>query len=644
MELREEIREALKVLPEKPGVYLMHNELDHVIYVGKAINLKNRVRSYFQRNANHTKKILRMVREVSYFETIITANEMEAFLLECNLIKQYRPHYNSMLKDDKGYPYLRIDLTLPYPVVTQEHQLKQDGARYFGPYLGSIAKNTLQVIRRVFPIRTCKRDIRGNDGSPCLEYHIKRCPGPCVDAISREEYGKTIQDIILFLEGKHDELTKSLQSKMEEASENLEFEKAVLLRDQWQAVSRLQEKQRVSATKLGNRDVIAMVKGYQSIQIQIFFMRSGRVIGRDTYSFDEEEDQSRSEVLSNFIQQYYSQVLVIPPEILIQEQLEDAELLQEWLSQRSGHKVELKTPQRGEKRDLIELVANNALQSLGRSHTRRLNNKDEAQAALQELKKALGLEQMPVRMEAFDISNTQGNLSVASMVVFRMGIPDKKSYRRFQIKTVEGPNDFASMAEVIQRRFRRGLEEQAQIEAGTLLASKAKFAEMPNLVLIDGGKGQLSSAREMMKAVGVGHLPTIGLAKQFELVYMEDRDEPIVLPARSRSLFLLQRIRDEAHRFAITYHRNRRSSESLRSRLEQIPGIGVLRTKALLKAFTSLEEMSVASLQDLADVPGMNTRAAEEVLRFLHQEDFQQELKLQVAEDHEPYTVKEAGR
>ena len=632
MELREEIREALKLLPDKPGVYLMHNELDTVIYVGKAISLKNRVRSYFQKNATHTKKIRRMVREIAYFETIITANEMEALILECNLIKQYRPYYNSMLKDDKGFPYLKVDLAAPYPTVTIERQLKQDGSRYFGPYIGNIANNTLQVIRRVFPIRTCKRDIRGNDGSPCLEYHIKRCPGPCVGAISQEEYAKTVQDILLFLDGKHDELTQNLQTKMEEAAENLEFEKASLLRDQWQAVSRLQDKQRVSGTKLGNRDVIAMAQGFNSIQIQIFFMRGGRVIGRDTYSLEEEDDQSRSEILSNFIRQYYSQVLIVPPEILVQEQLEDAPLLEEWLSQRSGHKVELKTPQRGEKRDLIELVANNALQSLGRSHTRRLNNKEEAQLALQELKQALGMSSMPVRMEAFDISNTQGSLSVASMVVFQMGIPDKNSYRRFKIKTVEGANDFASMAEVLRRRFQRALEQHP------------KFSVLPDLVLIDGGKGQLGAAREIMKELGFGHIPTIGLAKQFELVYMEDREEPIVLPPRSRSLFLLQRIRDEAHRFAITYHRNLRSSAALRSQLEQVPGIGILRTKALLKAFSSFEQMSVATLEELADVPGMNARAAEEVFRFLHQNEIQDQLRLKVAEESDPYQTKPDGR
>ena len=632
MELREEIREALKLLPDKPGVYLMHNELDTVIYVGKAISLKNRVRSYFQKNATHTKKIRRMVREVAYFETIITANEMEALILECNLIKQYRPYYNSMLKDDKGFPYLKVDLAAPYPTVTIERQLKQDGSRYFGPYIGNIANNTLQVIRRVFPIRTCKRDIRGNDGSPCLEYHIKRCPGPCVGAISQEEYAKTIQDILLFLDGKHDELTHNLQMKMEEAAENLEFEKASLLRDQWQAVSRLQDKQRVSGTKLGNRDVIAMAQGFNSIQIQIFFMRGGRVIGRDTYSLEEEDDQSRGEILSNFIRQYYSQVLIVPPEILVQEQLEDAPLLEEWLSQRSGHKVELKTPQRGEKRDLIELVANNALQSLGRSHTRRLNNKEEAQLALQELKQALGMSSMPVRMEAFDISNTQGTLSVASMVVFQMGIPDKNSYRRFKIKTVEGANDFASMAEVLRRRFQRALEQHP------------KFSVLPDLVLIDGGKGQLGAAREIMKELGFGHIPTIGLAKQFELVYMEDREEPIVLPPRSRPLFLLQRIRDEAHRFAITYHRNLRSSAALRSQLEQVAGIGILRTKALLKAFSSFEQMSVATLEELADVPGMNARAAEEVFRFLHQNEIQDQLRLKVAEESDPYQTKPDGR
>lgn len=598
----------------------MYNELNDVIYVGKAINLKNRVRSYFQKSAAHTKKIRRMVREACRFEIIITDNEMEAFILECNLIKEYRPHYNSLLKDDKAYPYLKVHTEIPFPVITIERRLKEDGGRYFGPYLGSIANHTLQVIRRVFMLRTCKRDIQGNDGSPCLEYHIKRCPGPCVGAISKEEYGKTVQDVILFLEGKHDELIRNLQRKMEEASEALEYEKALLLRDQWQAVSKLQDKQRVSGTKLGDRDIIAMAQGFNSVQIQIFFMRGGRVIGRDTYSFDEDEERRREEILSDFIRQYYSQVPVIPKEILVQEQPAEAQILEAWLNQVSGHKVELKTPQRGQKRDLIELVADNALISLGRSHTRRLNNKDEAQKAMQELKAALGLNQMPVRIEAYDISNTQGELSVGSMVVFTMGVPDKKSYRRFRIKTVSGPDDYASMTEVLERRFQRALSEQEKLNEGQLTSEKAKFSVLPDLVLIDGGKGQLSSARKVMIDLGFAQIPTFGLAEQHELLFAPGKAEAIVLPRRSRALFLLQRVRDEAHRFALSYHTKLRSSQTLRSDLEKIPGIGVKRTRELLKAFSSIEDMGSASMQELADVPGMNARAAEEVFKFLQTE------------------------
>lgn len=619
MKLKEDLQENLELLSDKPGVYLMYNAEGSVIYVGKALALKNRVRSYFRESNPHTRKIQRMVHEVDHFETIVTASELEALILECNLIKQYHPHYNSLLKDDKAYPYLRIDVREPYPRVTFEHQLKPDGARYFGPYLGGIASHTLQVIRKVFPLRTCKKEISGNEAAPCLNYHIKHCSGPCIGAISQDDYAMIVRDVILFLEGKHEELLQTLQKKMETAAENLQFEKAAQLRDQWQAVQRLQEKQRVSGANLGDRDVIAMAQAYNTTQIQIFYMRSGRIIGRDTYSLTDTEEQSRSEILSNFIRQYYSQIEIVPREILVQEQLEDVALLQEWLSQCSGRKVEIKTPQRGDKRDLVELVASNALQTLGRNHSKRLNNKEEAQAALQELKKALSMPEMPVRIEAFDISNTQGTLSVASMVVFSMGIPENKSYRRFKIKTVEGPNDFASMAEVIRRRFTRAIEERQQIEAGKLTAEKAKFAVMPDLILIDGGKGQLGAARAIMHELGFAFIATIGLAKQFELVFVEGRDLPIELPQNSRSLFLLQRIRDEAHRFAITYHRNLRGTDALRSQLEQIPGIGVARTRALLKKFDSLEKLALASLQELADTPGMNVKAAEEVSGYLRQ-------------------------
>ncbi|MCE5196677.1 MAG: excinuclease ABC subunit UvrC [Negativicutes bacterium] len=619
MKAKEDLQENLALLSDKPGVYLMYNAAGSVIYVGKAVSLKNRVRSYFSAGNPHSRKIQRMVNEVDHFETIVTASELEALILECNLIKQYHPYYNSLLKDDKGYPYLRIDVREPFPRLTFEHQFKQDGARYFGPYLSGTASHTLQVIRKVFPLRTCNKQISGSDTAPCLNYQIKHCCGPCIGAISQADYGLIVQDVLLFLEGKHEELAQTLQAKMETAAENLQFEKAAQLRDQWQAVQRLQEKQRVSGAHLGDRDVIAMAQAYHTSQIQIFYMRSGRIIGRDTYSLDDTAGQSRSEILSDFIRQYYSQVEIVPREILVQEQLADAALLQEWLSQSSGRKVEIKTPQRGEKRDLVELVASNALQTLGRNHSRRLHNKEEAQIALQELKKALSLPEMPLRIEAYDISNTQGTFSVASMVVFSMGIPDNKAYRRFRIKTVDGPNDFASMAEVIRRRFSRAVAERQQIAAGSLSTEKAKFAVLPDLILIDGGKGQLGAARAILHELGFAAIATIGLAKQFELIYQEGRDLPIELPPNSRSLFLLQRIRDEAHRFAITYHRNLRGTDALRSQLEQIPGIGVVRTRALLKKFDSLEKLALASLQELADTPGMNVKAAEQVAGYLRQ-------------------------
>lgn len=610
------IKEKLKLLPDKPGVYLMRDEAGEIIYVGKASSLKNRVRSYFRSSLSDAPKVQAMVRHIADLEWIITDSEVEALILECNLIKKHRPKYNIRLADDKHYPYLKLTTNEDYPRIVVTRSIKKDGARYFGPYTRSGAMNeTLRLLRKIFPLRTCSNETLARQTRPCLNAHIKRCLGPCTGKVSKENYRELTRQVILFLEGKQEDLVKALEERMKQAAENLEFEKAAELRDQIQSIHQVMAKQKIISADLEDQDVIAMARGQGETCMQIFFIREGKLNGREHFFMQGTDDMSRQEIMTAFVKQYYSNAVEYPKEILLQEEVEDRELIEEWLSAQKGRKVNLRVPKRGEKLKLVEMVAKNALMSLEEEELTRRKKQMMTKEAVLELQRELQLPKPPFRMECYDISNIQGTNSVGSMVVFENGEPKTGDYRRFQIKTVQGPNDFASMQEVLTRRFKRAQEELNELEQGGNV--KAKFSNLPDLVIIDGGKGQLSAAREAMKALGVGYIPTFGLAKEEELLFREGDPEPIVLPRNSPALYLVQRIRDEAHRFAVSYHRLLREKRAYRSVLDEIPGIGPKRKKELLKAFGSIKRIREATLEELAQVEGMNQAAAAAVLDHL---------------------------
>ncbi|WP_066633541.1 excinuclease ABC subunit UvrC [Desulfolucanica intricata] len=617
------VTEKLQYLPARPGVYLFRDMAGEIIYVGKAVSLKNRVRSYFQSGANLTPKVRAMVPKIADLEYIVTDSEVEALILESNLIKEHRPRYNVSLKDDKSYPYLKVTLNEDFPRVFITRRVLKDGARYFGPYtrVGAVHE-TMRLLKKLFPFRTCKQKEPPNRDRPCLNQHIKRCLGPCCGLVSKEEYKKAIDEICLFLEGRQDELVKSLKKRMEEAAEALEFERAAELRDQLQAVETIVEKQKIISSGREDQDVVALARGISETCVMVFFIRGGKIIGREHFLLRGTEDSGRAEVITAFIKQYYNQAEFIPREILLPEIVEEeAGVISQWLSEKKEARVYLRVPRRGEKRRLVEMVEKNALLLLDQIEQERQARKDDLQAALGELARALGLKKPPYRLECYDISNTQGTESVASMVVFEEGKPRKDQYRKFKIKTVEGPNDFASMQEVIERRFKRGKEERELINTGQLSTKDAKFHRLPDLVIIDGGKGQLSAAREVMHGLGFSYIPTFGLAKQEELLFKEGEKDPVVLPRDSRALYLVQRLRDEAHRFAITYHRQLRTKRNLKSLLDEIEGIGPKRRRELLKAFSGLEEIGKAGLDELAAVEGMNKKAAEAVYEYFHKKE-----------------------
>ncbi|MDS1030621.1 excinuclease ABC subunit UvrC [Bacillota bacterium LX-D] len=610
------IEEKLKLLPEKPGVYLMKNEDGEIIYVGKALSLKNRVRSYFRKNLDAGPKVEAMVKRIADLEWIITDSEVEALILECNLIKKHRPKYNIRLADDKHYPYLKLTMQEDFPRLIITRSIQKDGAKYFGPYTRTGAMHEiLKLSRKIFPLRTCSNSTFERQSRPCLNAHIKRCLAPCTGQVSKDQYRETAKAASLFLEGKQEDLVKSLQEKMLAAAENLEFEKAAAIRDQLQAIHQAIAKQKIISPEQENQDVIAMARGRGESCLQIFFVREGKLIGREHFMLNGTDGMSRTEVMTAFLKQYYSSAPEIPKEIILQEEVEDEELIATWLSDQRGQKVYLKVPKRGEKLKLVEMVAKNALMSLEEEELTRRRKDMMTKEAVLELQKELYLAKPPFRIECYDISNTQGTNSVGSMVVFENGEPKNSDYRRFQIKTVEGPNDFASMQEVLTRRFKRAL---AEIEAGE---EQGKFSRLPDLIIIDGGKGQLGAAREVMKNLGVSDIPTFGLAKEEELLFSEGRPEPIFLPRNSSALYLVQRIRDEAHRFAISYHRQLRSKRAYQSILNEIPGIGAKRKKALLKYFGSIKKIKEATLEELAQVEGMNYQAAEAVLEYLGKQE-----------------------
>ena len=617
----EHIKEKLKNLPDHPGVYIMKDDTGSVIYVGKAVSLRNRVRQYFQSSRNHSPKIRALVKQIRDFEYILTDSELEALILECNLIKKHRPKYNVMLKDDKSYPYIKITTEEEYPRVIVTRRVKKSDGKYFGPYTNVKAvRETVELLRKIFPIRSCNRNVKQGvkEGRPCLYYHINQCLGPCQGNVDREEYGSMIKQVSKFLEGKHGDLLQELRLKMDEAANNLEFEKAARLRDRIAAVEQILERQKiVNTTTVEDMDVIAFAAGADNTVAQVFFIRISSLIGAQQLVIEDTQGTELNEIISSFIKQFYLMSQYIPKTILIQDDIEDADVIVKWLSDKRGNRVYLHVPKRGEKKKLLEMAARNADEALQNISENIKREEARTKGAVKELADYLGLNQLPDRIEAFDISNIQGTDSVASMVVFEEGKPKNRDYRRFKIKSVKGPDDFASMAEVLERRFRRGLEERRELTEQGKSVDDGKFSRIPDLVLIDGGKGQLNIAVEVIRGLGLNDITVISLAERFEEVYVEGQDEPVNIPKHSAALHLLQRIRDEAHRFALNYHRSLRKKSSLHSVLEEIPGIGEKRRKTLIKHFGTIEAIKNASLEELASVEGMNRRAAQKVLEYL---------------------------
>jgi len=605
-----DIKERLNSIPTQPGVYLMKGEASEVLYVGKAVNLRARIRSYFQDSATHSLKVQRLLWSIADLEFIVTASELEALILECNLIKRHQPPYNVRFKDDKRYPYIKITWREEFPRVQVVRRLRRDGARYFGPYTSSAAmRQTLELLRRIFPYVTCKRDITGTDDRACLYYHIERCMGPCIGAVSREEYRDMMKQICLFLEGKGEEIIASLKLRMESAAQDLEFERAAKLRDQIQAVEKVLSLQRVISTTIADQDVVAFARDDGETCVQVFFVRAGKLIGREYFLMDGANDAEAQEILASFLKQFYNDAAYVPPEILLPADIEEARIIERWLRDKRGTKVALKVPRQGLKRDLVQMVAENATQTLTHLMAKEQIEKERILAALTDLQTQIGLETLPLRIEAYDISNIQGVAATGSMVVFVEGVPRKRHYRRFKIRTVKGPDDYAMMQEVLRRRFRKAVITEETTED--------TWANLPDLIIIDGGKGQLNAGLEVLTEFGLDEVPIVALAKAREEVFKPGEPNPLVLPLDSAGLQLMQRLRDEAHRFAVSYHQRLRGRRSLASTLEEIPGIGPKRRRALLKRFGSVEAISNASLEELAAVKGMNRSVARKVQDLL---------------------------
>jgi excinuclease ABC subunit C len=606
MEISDHLQGILDTLPTKPGCYLMKNADGKIIYVGKAINLRNRVRSYFHNDSSHDNKTRRLVREIADIEWIVVGSELEALILEMNLIKRHRPRFNVRLKDDKRYPYIKIHWADPFPKVTVTRQMKDDGSRYFGPYTSVWAVHqTLDVLRRIFPYLTCDRDITGNDTRACLYYDIKLCTAPCIGAVNQAEYRQMISDLQDFLNGQSEPIVKRLEKEMAKASEELRFEKAAAVRDQLKAIQTIVERQKiVFNTDYLDSDVIAMARSDGEACVQIFFIRNGKLIGREYFILEGTEETSDTEVMEQFVMQFYTEAANVPEQVMLPEEIEEARIISQWLrSRRGGKKVEIFVPREGQPHELVEMAAENATETLSALREQWQADTHKQEQALAELQGSLKLSEPPNRIECYDISNTQGTATVGSMVVFEQGVPSKKLYRRFNVKSVPGaPDDFASMEEVLTRRFRRWQSGQ---ETAATPGSKpdASFSFLPDLVIIDGGKGQLGRAVKVLENFKLADkVPVVGLAKQEEEIFFPNRSKPLLLPRHSQGLYLVQRIRDEAHRFAITAHRNRRSKQGLASQLDAIPGIGPTRRKTLLKHFGSIDKIREASIDELTTI------------------------------------------
>ena len=611
----------IKNLPDKPGVYLMKNSLGEVIYVGKAKVLKNRVKSYFQKSKNHSEKVKVMVKNIAEFEYIVTDSEMEALILECNLIKKYSPKYNILLKDDKFYPFIKITVNDDYPRVFVTRRFAKDGSKYFGPYTnGSAVYETLDLIYKIFPLRNCKLVIKENGEKvrPCLNYHIKKCLGPCGGHISKEEYGKMINDIIDILSGKETYITKMLKSDMEKAAEELEFEKAASLRDKILSINAIAEKQKIFKTMEGDEDFINIEQDEKDSCIQVFFSRDGKVIGREHFIFENTANESIGEIIEDFIGSFYGGTAKIPKTIYV-PQIDNFDLMEEYLTIKRGAKVWIKVPQKGQKKEMLEMVKNNARITLEKFKDKYLKDKEINRISLLELQDLLELEECPQRIEAYDISNIQGVDSVGTMIVFEEGRAKNSDYRRFKIKTVKGANDYDSMREILTRRFNHGLDEIKAIQQRDLKLSAGKFSTFPDLIMMDGGKGQVNVALEVLQSLNID-IPVCGLVKDDKhqtrgIIY---NNNELIINKGSNLMQLIRRIQDEVHRFAITYHRSLRDKRTLHSGLDDIPYVGEMRRRTLLVKFGSIDNIKKASMQELLETQSIDKKSAESIYNYFN--------------------------
>ncbi len=615
-----DFQHQLKILPDKPGVYIMKNSLGEVIYVGKAKVLKNRVRQYFQNSKNHSEKVRAMVKNIAEFEYIVTDSEMEALILECNLIKKYSPRYNIALKDDKFYPFIKITTNEDFPRVYVTRNFAKDGNRYFGPYTnGTAVYEVMGLIKKLFPLRTCKKAIveGGEPTRACLNYHINLCKAPCAGYISKAEYWEMIDEIINILNGTDTSIIKKLKLEMEKAAEELEFEKAAKIRDRILAIELISEKQKMFTVKEGDEDFIDLYTDEKDGCAQVFFVREGKVTGREHFMIENIGDDPVKEVISSFIASFYGGTAQIPKTIYVPEEIEDQELIEKFLTEKRGSKVWIKVPKKGDKKNLLDMVRNNAKIMLDQFKEKMVEEKELNKSALTELADVLGLDSLPVRIEAYDISNIQGVDSVGTMVVFENGKAKNSDYRRFKIKSVKGPNDYESMREILSRRFSHGLEEVNKIKERNLEYSKGKFCIFPDLIMMDGGKGQVNIALEVLKDFGI-EIPVCGLVKDDKhrtrgIIF---NNEEILIRRGSGLMNLITRVQDEVHRYAITYHRSLRDKRTLHSILEDIPRIGEKRRRNLLMKFGSIDNIKKASMEELLDTPGIDKRAAESIKQY----------------------------
>ena len=615
------IQEELRKLPDQPGVYIMHDSRDVIIYIGKAVSLRKRVHQYFQPSHDEGIKKAQMVKQIARFEYIITDSELEALVLECNLIKEHRPKYNTMLRDDKTYPYIRVTLGEDFPRVLFSRQQKKDKSRYFGPYTSAGAvKDTIEMINKLYQLRTCNRNLPKDTGKerPCLNYHIHQCDAPCQAYISKEAYKEKVDAALEFLNGNYTGIIKSLEEKMQQASEDLEFEKAIEYRELLSSVKQIAQKQKITHTNGEDKDIVALAKDDNDAVVQVFFIRGGKLIGRDHFYMRIGTEDTRTQIITTFIKQFYSGTPFIPREVILPQDIEEKDVLENWLTERRGGKVYIRVPQKGVKEKLVELAQKNARLVLNQDKEKMRREEGRTIGAVKEIEKLLGMHDI-VRMEAYDISNINGFETVGSMIVYEKGKPKRSDYRKFKLRTITGPDDYASMHEVLTRRFTHGMSEQQELKEKELSEEYGSFSRFPDLIMMDGGRGQVNICLQVLEELGL-HIPVCGMVKddnhRTRGLYYNNIEIPI--DTHSEGFKLITRIQDEAHRFAIEYHRSLRSKEQVHSVLDDISGIGPSRRKALMKKYQSLDAIKEASVEDLMDTESMNEKAAEAVYRFFH--------------------------